>query len=49
MTLCVTLCYNTAKLVCGLTSNSYAAVNAVDMDDIKVELSLYCSSRSLKS
>lgn len=38
-------CCNTAELECGLTTNSFPVVNAVELDDIKVELSLYCSCR----
>ena len=54
VTICVTFyvtCCNTVELECGLTSNvvSYFAVDAVHMVDIKVNLGLYCSCRSLKS
>ena len=48
MTICVTLCSNTAELQCGLKYNVVLlAVDAVHMADIKVELKLCCSCRSL--
>ena len=49
MTIHVTLCCNTAELEYGLTSNVLIFSFLFHMADIKVDLSLYCSCRSLKS